>query len=314
MLENFITAVSVTLPLVLMLALGCFLGRLGWISKDFIRIGNKLNFNVFLPCSLFAGTYCSTFDTGSGAGFLLTVIIAVIVMFLISLAGANLITKDEAQRGTLISGLFRSNTAYVGVPVACGILGVTSSVPASLMVTVASIICNILTPIGFSIHSGHKVTAKKLLKDIFGNPYIIITLLGFVLMLCHCPQFPTPIHKTIVSLGQVCTPLAMVCLGANLDFARIREDKKVLRWANLLRLVVYPLIGTAVVILLGFRDEYLAAIYAMFACPAATLLFTVSQAMGGDSDLASEIVATGTILSMITMTLGIFILRSMGMF
>jgi len=296
-----------------MLGLGYFLGKLGWITKDFIRVGNKLNFNVFLPCSLFVGTYCADFDVSMGGSFLVAVILAVHITFFVASVAVNYITNDEAQKGTLISGIFRSNTAYVGVPVACGILGVTSSVYASLMVTVASVFSNILTPIGFSVHSGQNITAKKLLKDIFGNPYIIITIIGFILMLCHCPQFPEPIHKTIKSLGQVCTPLAMVLLGANLDFNKIKEDRKVLNWANAIKLVIVPLIGTTAVIFLGYRGEPLVALYVLFACPAATLLFTVSQAMGGDSDLASEIVASGTVLSMFTMTAGIFILKTLGM-
>ncbi len=314
MLENFITAVSVTLPLVLMLALGYFLGRLGWITKDFIRIANKLNFNVFLPCSVFSGLYCSNFDISSGAGFLLVVVISYITMFLISLAAANLISKDEAKRGTLAVGLFRSNTSYIGIPVACGIMGTTGSVLASLMITVGSITNNILTPISFSIHSGHRVTAKKLLRDIFGNSYIIMTIIGFVLMLLHCPQFPSPVHNTIVNLGRVCTPLAMLCLGANLDFGKIRNDKRELLWSSLIRLVIYPAIGLSAAILMGFRGESLAVLFALYATPAATLLFTVSQAMGGDSDLGGEIVAVETILSMVTMTIGIFVLKTMGLF
>lgn len=310
-MENFITAINVTLPLILMLAAGYGLRALGWINKEFIRVANKLNFNVFLPCSVFAGTYCSNFNIREGADIITIVVCANLIMFGIAVMVSRLVTSVPARRGTMITGMFRSNYGYIGLPVVCAILGVTSNVLASMTLAICSMISNVLTPIGFSINSGGKLTAKKLLKDVFGNTYIIATMVAFVLMLLHCPQFPTPIHKTITSLGSVCTPLAVVTLGANLDLKAIGPKRRLLRWTNLFRLVIFPIVGTVVCILLGLRGEKLTVLYTLFACPAATLLFTVSQEMGGDTDLASEIVAIGTIESMVTMTIGIYILKTL---
>ena len=313
-MTDLITSLNITLPLIFMLAAGYGLRKLGWISKDFIRIANKLNYNVFLPCSVFAGTYCSGYDIASCADVLLIVVISLIAMFLISIAVSVISTTNKPRRGTMITGMYRSNYAYVGIPVVCAILGVTSNVLASITLAVCSMVSNVLTPIGFSINSGEKLSIKKLLKDVFANSYIIATIAAFILMLLKCPQFPTAIHKTITSLGSVCTPLAVVALGANLDFDAIKDKRRLLRVTNIFRLIVFPLIGTIVCILMGLRGEKLAVLYTLYACPAATLLFTVSQEMGGDTDLATEIVAVGTAFSMVTMTIGIYILKSIGMF
>lgn len=310
-MDNLLTSISVTLPLIFMLLLGMLLRKLEYINKNFISLANKLNFNVFLPCSVFAGTYCAEFDLKECIDVVVIDTIAIVVTFIISIVVATLVTTNKPRRGTLISGMYRSNYAYIGIPVVCAMMGISSSLFASLTLAVCSIVCNILSPIGFSINSGEKLSAKKLFKDVFGNAYIIATIFAIVLMLLHCPQFPTPIHKTLTSLGSICTPLAVVVLGANLDLSAIGDKRRLLRWANLFKLVVFPLIGTWLCVLVGLRGEKLATLFTLLACPAATLLFTISQEMGGDTDLATEIVAIGTLYSMVTMTIGIYILKTL---
>lgn len=310
-MENLVTAVSVTLPLILLMFLGMLLRTLKCIDAGFIRVANKLNYNVFLPCSVFAGTYSSRFDLSEGGNVLLTVLVSVTIMFFISILVSVLITDKKHARGTIITGMFRSNYGYVGLPVVNSILGAESCLLASMSLVVTSIVSNVYTPLGFSINNSEvKLSIKKILKDVFCNVYLIVTIIAVILMLCHCPEFPAPIHKTIASLGSVCTPLAMIALGANLNLKKIVGNRKVLNCVNLFRLVIFPLIGTFICILLGFRSESLTVLFVLYACPAATLLFTVSQEMGGDTDLASQIVAVGTVLSMVTMTIGIFVLKS----
>ena len=312
-MENILSSIGITLPLILMLLLGMLLRRLKMTTSEFIRVANKLNFNVFLPASVFAGIYCAEYNLSECISLIEMVVITLIIMFVASVFLSMLMTKNKSHRATMISGMFRSNYAYVGVPVVCAIVGVSSSLFASLTLAVCSMVNNVLSPLGFSINSGEKLSVKKILKDVFGNVYLIVTIIAVVLMLLHCPKFPEPIHKTISSLGSVCTPLAVVVLGANLDLGAIGPKRRLLRWCNLFKLVIFPLIGTFIFVKMGLTGEKLAVMFALLGCPTATLLFTISQEMGGDTDLATEIVAIGTCVSMITMTVGIYILKTLGL-
>ena len=58
MLGNiFITAVNAVFPLVTLIIVGYFLKRIGIISPEFVRAGNKLNFTLLLPSTLLYNIY-----------------------------------------------------------------------------------------------------------------------------------------------------------------------------------------------------------------------------------------------------------------
>ena len=313
-MNNLIASVNTTLPLVIMLAAGYFLARTGLVKKDFIKAANKLNYWVFLPCSVFAGTYCKSVDFGEGIGVVIAEALIILATFAAGFFISRMLTKDSAKRGTVMVSLCRSNYAYIGTPVVCAIFGIASSVYGSLVLAVLAVMCNILSPFCFMVNSGEKISFRQMMKSVFANTYIIASILAIILMICHCPQFPEPIHKSIATLGNVCTPLALVTLGASFDFRKIGINKRLLCWTNVFKLLVFPLVGTMVLIAAGFRGEALAALFIYLACPCAMVIFTLSQAYGGDDELASEIVVTETLVSMVTMTAGIFILKSLGMF
>jgi predicted permease len=52
-----ITAVNALFPLIITLLLGYFLKRRGFLSKEFLKVGNKLVFNICLPAMLSVTVY-----------------------------------------------------------------------------------------------------------------------------------------------------------------------------------------------------------------------------------------------------------------
>ena len=52
-----VTAANAVLPIVLLILLGYWLKQTGFVSADFVKTGNKLVFNVCLPCMLFINVY-----------------------------------------------------------------------------------------------------------------------------------------------------------------------------------------------------------------------------------------------------------------
>ena len=53
LMDILITAVNAVMPIILVILLGYLLKQSGFLSKDFVKTGNKLVFNVCLPCMLF---------------------------------------------------------------------------------------------------------------------------------------------------------------------------------------------------------------------------------------------------------------------
>ena len=61
----FFTAANAVLPILLLIVLGILLRNAGWVSESFLKTGNKLVFNIFLPAMLFINVYTQNYYTES---------------------------------------------------------------------------------------------------------------------------------------------------------------------------------------------------------------------------------------------------------
>ena len=107
---------------------------------------------------------------------------------------------------------------------------------------------------------------------------------------------------------------ALIVLGGFFDFKKLGGNVKQLVIALSGRLVIVPLICMSIAIALGFRGSDLIAMLAAFAAPSAVTSFTMAKQMKGDADLAAQIVVLGTLFSIVTIFLWIFLLKQLGLF
>ena len=185
-----------------------------------------------------------------------------------------------------------------------------SDVPLLLGITVP--IFNILAVISLETFRGGKPSVKKMLRGIATNPLIIASVLGIAMNLAKMP-IPTGVHKSITDLGRIATPLALVSLGAGFQFKRIKGYARQLIICISGKLVIGPVIMLTLAALLGFREEMLVPVLALFGSPVATSSYTMAELMDGDGVLAGSLVVLTTALSILTMFLFIFALKQLGL-
>ena len=63
---------------------------------------------------------------------------------------------------------------------------------------------------------------------------------------------------------------------------------------------------------MGFRGSELVAIMIMLASPTTVTCYIMAKNMGGDDTLSASVVMTATLLSSVTLTLWVFVMRTMG--
>lgn len=51
-MSNLIYSLNATVPVFLVIVVGYVLKKIGWITPEFIKVANKINFKVTLPCLL----------------------------------------------------------------------------------------------------------------------------------------------------------------------------------------------------------------------------------------------------------------------
>ena len=78
------------------------------------------------------------------------------------------------------------------------------------------------------------------------------------------------------------------------------------------KLLVLPAIAVALSVALGFTPVERFVYFEMFATPVATASYSMAQNMGGDGELAGQLVVLSTAASVITIFLWVFLFTSIG--
>ncbi|KZZ27620.1 hypothetical protein A3752_22555 [Oleiphilus sp. HI0081] len=108
-------------------------------------------------------------------------------------------------------------------------------------------------------------------------------------------------------------PLALICVGGSIKLNELKDSNHLALKATLLKLVGVPLLFTRAALVMGFKDLALGTLFLMFASPTATASFVMAKAMRGNAELAATIIALSTVLSLLTVSTGIFVLRALGL-
>ena len=323
-MSSFLFALNAVMPIIITVAVGYFLKRIGLIGKELAKGANKLVFKVFLPCLLFLNVYKIESLSAVGYGFIIYAVVAVLLIFAIALPLVILLTKNNPRRGALLQCSFRSNYALIGIPLAISIYGDMGGAVASLLSAVSIPLYNVLAVISLSIFSDNgKPNFKKIGLGILKNPLIIGVALGCLSLLVRhlfvnfgiewrLSEF-APIYKSLTYLANAATPVALVMLGAQFEFSAIPGMKKEIIFGVAARILVVPLLTISIACLIpSFNGAHIAALFALFATPVAVSSVPMAQESGADASLAGQLVVWTTFLSAFTLFGFIFVLRLLG--
>ncbi len=78
------------------------------------------------------------------------------------------------------------------------------------------------------------------------------------------------------------------------------------------KLALIPFSGVLIAYGLGYRGVELGVFYLMASTPTAAASYVMVRAMGGNANLAASIIATTTVISLVTTSLGLVVLRALG--
>jgi hypothetical protein len=153
---------------------------------------------------------------------------------------------------------------------------------------------------------------KKACFNIVTNPIIIGIAAGLVASLIKL-QLPTILSKTVSSIAQTATPIALICIGAGFEGRKAIKKIKPTVIGTFIKLIGLPVIFLPIAVYMGFRNQELVAILIMLASPTTVTCYIMAKSMNNDEVLASSMVVLATMLSSVTLTAWIFVLRSFGL-
>lgn len=312
-MENFLLALNVVFPMFFLMMLGVILKRIKMVDERSLTVMNSLIFRVFMSTLLFLSVYniadLSAFSAKNLKLMLYAFVSILVVLVLAWLIFVRLIA-DKKRLAVMIQGVYRGNFILFGLAIAGSLYGDAGLGIVSILTVVTIPTFNILAVIILEYYSGKEISRKKLIKQVSKNPLVIATVIG-ILFLASGIKLPKPIYKSLNDISKIATPLAFIVLGAELKFGNMLKNMKYLIFVDFLKLVVNPLISISIGKMLGFQGAEIVALLAMTACPTAVSSFTMAKEMNVDGDLAGEIVATTSLVSIATIFCWILILKSL---
>lgn len=304
---------NAVLPMCLVMALGYGTRRLGWIRREEISAINKIAFRIFLPCLLYYNVYCSDLSGSFDPLLMAYAVGGVLLTFGLSLGYTLLTEKLPERRGVMIQGMFRSNYVIMGIPVATALLGADQLGTVSILIAVVVPLFNMLSVVVLEVFRGQKPKPLHILGQIAKNPLVIGSVLG-ILTLAAGIRLPHILEQTIQNISAIASPLQLFLLGAFFQFSGLKTYRRELVTVSAAKLIVAPGLFLGLGALLGFRGVAFVSLIGVFASPTAVNSFTMAQQMGGDAELAGDIVVTTSAVSILTMFLWVFLFKSLGMF
>ena len=315
-MENFIYSVDATFPIFLVMVIGYILKQIGMLNDNFVTVANRFNFKVTLPFMLFRDISGVDIRAVFDIRYVLFCALVSTACFWIIWGGVKLFLKDQSMRGAFVQASFRSSAAVMGLAFIQNMYG--SSAMGPLMIVSAVPLYNILSVIVLTFEGARsgEVDPKQKIKaaciNIAKNPIILGILAGLIVGLLGI-DFPVIVDKTVNSVAQMATPLALITIGAGFEGRKALAKIRPTIAASMIKLVIQPLIFLPVAAWMGFRGEQMIAILIMLASPTTPSCYIMAKNMDNDGVLTASVIVMTTLLAAFTLTGWIFILKTVGL-
>lgn len=335
MFEVFSFSFNAVAPILLLAVAGYIIKLTGLFDDSFFKKCNTLVFKVFLPILIFKNIY--DIDSVGDINFavMLYCVVAIVILCLVGNLVAGVFAQNRGQKGVINQSSFRSNYAIIGIPLAESLGGAAAVAFAGVLSAVCIPLFNFLAVVILSRYSqsDYEPPVKDILKSAGKNPLIRGVAIGIAVLLVRSlipadeagelifsvrEDLPF-IYTTISNLAKVASPLALVVLGARFEFKSVKSLVKPITVSVILRLVVAPVIGIGSAVALSkmgvmnFTSTEYPALISLFGTPIAVSSAVMVGEIGGDEQLAGQIVVWTSLVSVFSIFATVFLMKSVAL-
>ncbi|MBQ8143789.1 MAG: AEC family transporter [Butyricicoccus sp.] len=315
MLQSLLFALDATLPIILIAVIGWGLRMRGFLTKEFLDVLNRLLYKIMLPLLLFrdvaAGRITQDFDVRFAGYCFFSTIAYFAVIWLLS----ELLIREKSIIGAFVQGSYRGSIALLGVAFLDSIYGNSGQMPLAIVSAVP--LYNIFAVVLLTVRGDNgaidpKALVRKCVKGILTNP-ILLGVFGGLLFSLFEIELPAVAAKTVNYFAVCCTPLALLVIGAEFEGRKALRKIRPTVAASLIKLLVLPAVLLPVAVWMGFRGQDMVVLLVLAGSPATATGYIMCKNLHGDYVLSSSIIMLTTALSAVTVTLLLFVLRSLAL-
>lgn len=311
-MSNLIYSINATLPIFLLIILGKVLKTTKIINDEFTKTADRYVFRIALPALLFSDLTENNVGSAFDGKYVLFCFSITIFSIAVLWGLTEKFMKNEEQKGAFIQGSYRSSAAILGLAFINNMYDSVGMAP--LMIIGCVPLYNIFAVIILTLkgdNGGKKPNMKETFINVMKNPILlsILIALPFALLNLHFPSF---VNKAIGSVANTATPLALISIGASFEGKKALKKMKPTLLASFIKLILLAGLFLPLAVFFGYRNQELMALLVMLGSPTTVSSYIMAKNTGNDGILTSSIIVLTTLLSSLTLTLWIFILKSFG--
>ena len=311
-MSNLIYSINATLPIFLLIILGKVLKTTKIINDEFTKTADRYVFRIALPALLFSDLTENNVGSAFDGKYVLFCFSVTIFSIAVLWGLTEKFMKNEEQKGAFIQGSYRSSAAILGLAFINNMYDSVGMAP--LMIIGCVPLYNIFAVIILTLkgdNGGKKPNMKETFINVMKNPILlsILIALPFALLNLHFPSF---VNKAIGSVANTATPLALISIGASFEGKKALKKMKPTLLAFFIKLILLVGLFLPLAVFFGYRNQELMALLVMLGSPTTVSSYIMAKNTGNDGILTSSIIVLTTLLSSLTLTLWIFVLKSFG--
>ncbi len=312
MIDNIIFTANTVAPVFIIVAIGYLSKRIKIINENFVDVTSKFVFSVSLPAFIFLKIINLDLSKALAIDQIIYIYSATILSFILIWFISIPFIKNGRDQSSFIQGAFRGNFAIIGLAIISNLLGKEALGEATIILAFLLPLYNVLAVIALTVpqRKEKKMNIKSTMIEILFNPLILAVI--FALPFSYFKlKLPPLAELTGTFLSDLALPLALIGIGGSLNLENIKKASNLAFSSSFIKLVAVPLVFTVGAYFFGYRGKDLGIMFVLFACPTAIVSFIMAEAMGANSKLAGNIVLISTLGSVVTIAIGILLLKSL---
>ena len=283
-------------PLIILIAMGYIFKRTQFLSDEFWRGAEKLNYLILFPVLLFNNLAYIKFELSTITQVLLALFIIIIITALTLWVARAFFHIPIARFGVYVQSQIRFNT-YIGLSIMSLLFGAQGMQMFAMMIALAIPLVNVISVLAFS--QGQGLKPAQILFSLMKNPLILGCLVGIIFNLLQLSLF-SGLEQLFKILASMSLPLGLICVGAALQFAELKHDYSRLLLNTLGRLIVMPCLAYLICYVLNLNQFETIVLVVFFALPTASASYILTRYFNGDSQLMAGVISLQTLCFAVT--------------
>ena len=283
-------------PLIMLIVMGYLFKRTQFLTDEFWRGAEKLNYLILFPVLLFNNLAYIKLELATITQVLLALFIIIIITTLTLWVAKAFFHIPIARFGVYVQSQIRFNT-YIGLSIMSLLFGAQGMQMFAMMIALAIPLVNVISVLAFSQGQGLKPT--HILFSLVKNPLILGCLVGIIFNLLQLSLF-SGLEQLFKILASMSLPLGLICVGAALQFEDLKHDYSRLLLNTVGRLMVVPGLAYLICYALNLNQFETIVLVVFFALPTASASYILTRYFNGDSQLMAGIISLQTLCFAVT--------------